>query len=146
MIFHSGCDIAGDGFCDDAVNDGECGFDGGDCCLPDIIDDYCSYCICYANQTLSMFCTVWKFKNFPFLKKLHLNSYVLACNPNEMWLLGDGYCQDSSNSEQCDFDGGDCCLNQIIAACYDCICYEDGTRHPEEKGINKHPVLSIAKL
>ena len=134
MIFHSGCDIAGDGFCDDAVNDGECGFDGGDCCLPDIIDDYCSYCICYANQTLSMFCTVWKFKNFPFLKKLHLNSYVLACNPNEMWLLGDGYCQDSSNSEQCDFDGGDCCLNQIIVACYDCMCFEDGTRHPEEKG------------
>ena len=51
-----------------------------------------------------------------------------------MWLIGDGYCQDSSNSEQCDFDGGDCCLNQIVVACYDCMCYEDGTRHPEEKG------------
>ena len=82
-------------------------------------------------------------RNFLFLKTLHLNSYVLACNPNEIWLLGDGLCHDSSNSEQCDFDGGDCCLNQIVAACYDCMCYEDGTRHPEEKG---KLVLSILKL
>ena len=63
IFFHEGCDIAGDGFCDDAVNDGDCGFDGGDCCLPDIIDDYCSYCICYANQTLSMFYTVRKLRS-----------------------------------------------------------------------------------
>ena len=61
-------------------------------------------------------------------------------------IVNDGVCDAKTNNLQCDFDGGDCCLNQIIAACYDCICYEDGTRHPEEKGINKHPVLSIAKL
>ena len=27
----TGCDIAGDGFCDDATNDARCNFDGGEC-------------------------------------------------------------------------------------------------------------------
>ena len=50
QIFQPGCSIAGDGFCDDSTNDGRCDFDGGDCCLPIINDQYCSFCICYANK------------------------------------------------------------------------------------------------
>ena len=43
-------------------------------------------------------------------------------------------CQDGSNTVQCEFDGGDCCLNTISVACSECMCYADGFRHPEEKG------------
>ena len=78
-----------------------------------------------------------KYKKHSSLKRsldLDLNFYFPACHAYEIRLIGDGYCHDNSNSEQCDFDGGDCCLNQIVAACHDCMCYADGTRHPEEKG------------
>ena len=49
-ILLKGCTIAGDGFCDDSTNDGRCDFDGGDCCLPNINDQYCTFCICYADN------------------------------------------------------------------------------------------------
>ena len=48
--FLTGCDIAGDGYCDDATNDGRCNFDGGDCCVPDKNTEYCQFCLCYADQ------------------------------------------------------------------------------------------------
>ena len=50
MWFYIGCDLAGDGFCDDSTNDGTCQFDGGDCCLPEVKKDYCVICQCYASQ------------------------------------------------------------------------------------------------
>ena len=37
----------GDGECDDATNNAECGYDGGDCCGDDVKTDYCNECICY---------------------------------------------------------------------------------------------------
>lgn len=45
---------------------------------------------------------------------------------------GDGACDDKDNIEQCNYDGGDCCL-PIIATdwCIQCICHEDGTKHPD---------------
>ena len=48
--FVTGCDIAGDGYCDDSTNDGRCNFDGGDCCIPDKNTEYCQFCLCYADQ------------------------------------------------------------------------------------------------
>ena len=95
-----------------------------------------------------------KIKKHSSLKRLlDLNFYFPACQVNVIWLIGDGYCDDSSNSEQCDFDGGDCCLDQIVAACYECMCYADGTRHPEEKGtqptrasLKKSPTESLNHL
>ena len=50
LVYYTGCSIAGDGFCDDSTNDGRCDFDGGDCCLPNINNQYCSFCICYADN------------------------------------------------------------------------------------------------
>ena len=50
MFWISGCDIAGDGYCDDATNDGRCDFDGGDCCLPNKNTQYCLFCFCYAEK------------------------------------------------------------------------------------------------
>ena len=41
----------GDGYCDDSNNNADCDFDGGDCCLNLIINQFCSECWCYANHT-----------------------------------------------------------------------------------------------
>ena len=42
-----------------------------------------------------------------------------------MW-IGDGYCDDETNNNECDFDGGDCCGQYINTAyCSKCICHED---------------------
>ena len=37
----------GDGWCDDENNNESCGFDGGDCCGPNVDTQYCTECICY---------------------------------------------------------------------------------------------------
>ncbi len=36
----------GDGYCDDELNNSDCGYDGGDCCLVEINTDYCLVCEC----------------------------------------------------------------------------------------------------
>ena len=42
---------------------------------------------------------------------------------NPQW-IGDGYCDDENNNDDCNFDGGDCCLDEIIADyCTECVCY-----------------------
>ena len=39
-------------------------------------------------------------------------------------LVGDGWCNDESNTETCNYDGGDCCLiNASTDYCSDCICH-----------------------
>ena len=107
----------------------------GDCCLEYIKDQYCDECICHEDGTRH---PVW------------------PCNYN----TGDGVCHDSQNVEVCEFDGGkllsefvfaiwyhgryslhlgDCCLTYIwsinvwwgTSTCEECICHEDGLRHPE---------------
>ena len=36
---------------------------------------------------------------------------------------GDGYCDDSNNNADCDFDGGDCCQNLVYNQfCSECWC------------------------
>ena len=37
--------------------------------------------------------------------------------------VGDGFCQDLTNNEECDFDGGDCCGSCVNTKyCNDCKC------------------------
>ena len=51
----------------------------------------------------------------------------LGANPE---YKGDGYCDDDLNNENCEFDGGDCCLNpKNTEYCTDCECIE-----PTEEG------------
>ena len=38
--------LIGNGFCEDENNNAACGFDGGDCCGPDVKTYYCSICEC----------------------------------------------------------------------------------------------------
>ena len=40
---------------------------------------------------------------------------------------GNGYCDDQTNLEACDFDGGDCCGDNVNTDyCTVCICYVTG--------------------
>ena len=57
--FISGCSNpawVGDGYCDDATNNVQCGFDNGDCCGLNINTQYCQVCQCLGggdNTTLT---------------------------------------------------------------------------------------------
>ena len=52
--------------------------------------------------------------------------YSTGCNSDNPSWIGDGWCDDETNNEDCDFDGGDCCLDEIFADyCIECLCYED---------------------
>ena len=49
-----------------------------------------------------------------------------GCNSDNPSWIGDGWCDDETNNEGCDFDGGDCCLDEIYTDyCLECLCYED---------------------
>ena len=43
----------GTGYCQDANNNAGCGFDGGDCCGPDVKTAYCSDCECLGENIAS---------------------------------------------------------------------------------------------
>ncbi len=43
-------EFLGDGACDDDTNTPECEYDGGDCCLPEVITDYCDLCECIQEE------------------------------------------------------------------------------------------------
>ena len=52
---------------------------------------------------------------------------------------GDGYCDDSNNNADCDFDDGDCCLNPVITQfCNECWCYADNTSYVSGKITGQH--------
>ena len=40
----------GDGYCDDANNVEDCNYDYGDCCLENVITDYCTICECIEGK------------------------------------------------------------------------------------------------
>ena len=48
---------------------------------------------------------------------------------NVLW-VGDGYCDDVNNNNECEWDGGDCCGENIIDDyCYECDCLEIGDEY-----------------
>ena len=50
------------------------------------------------------------------------------CSPTHAFWVGDGYYDDVTNNELCDFDGGDCCLeNVLIDYCTECLCLDSGS-------------------
>ena len=41
-------------------------------------------------------------------------------------MIGNGYCDDATNNEECHFDLGDCCGSNVNTQyCTECICFED---------------------
>ena len=48
----------GDGFCDDHLNNFQCGFDGDDCCLTDAQQDFCQICACIGKEGIQIYTTI----------------------------------------------------------------------------------------
>ena len=69
----------GDGFCHDAFNIKECGYDNGDCCLDTVYTNACSECECLEQNKAPLFTRVGN------------------CPPELAVLVGDGNCDDETN-------------------------------------------------
>lgn len=53
MLSFLGCihqGLVGDGFCDDATNNLNCNYDGGDCCGSERDISYCNTCLCIDEE------------------------------------------------------------------------------------------------
>ena len=91
----------GDNFCDDENNNAGCEWDGGDCCGDDVKENYCTACECLdpAKQCTS------------------------TCG-SPHW-KGDNWCDDENNNCGCEWDGGDCCGDDVKTTyCKDCECLD----------------------
>ncbi len=52
------------------------------------------------------------------------------CFHEHLFMVGDGFCDDVTNSILCRYDGGDCCFAAIDDHfCTSCICHEDNEKH-----------------
>merc|ERR1712178_115117 len=94
----------GDGVCDDNNNNCACGWDKGDCCVQTlggpIKEKYCKVCKCQDPAACPGKC------KFPAYK-------------------GDGNCDDENNTCGCEYDGGDCCGNNVKKTyCKECKCLD----------------------
>ena len=94
----------GDGYCQDYNNNKHCKFDLGDCCGPCPNTKNCTLCEC-------------KTENIE-VTKIPLYEDDIK-NP----LIGDGYCNDETNNANCNYDGGDCCWENVNTEfCSECVC------------------------
>lgn len=92
----------------------------GDCCLfNETAYETCTECACLYDPVEIMSSAQY----FPIDKCLH--KFTGAFN--------DGFCHDELNTEECEYDGGDCCLPNVYTdACQECQC-----KDPSIKGIIK---------
>ena len=111
--FSTACDLRdqiGDGFCNDETNNPNCEYDGGDCCGDDVDETYCTYCYCFSGTT------------YPKPDYTPTQPPKLACHPI---YKGDGFCDDQDNNEKCEYDGGDCCGDDVKTTyCTQCLCWD----------------------
>jgi len=100
----------GDGFCDDANNNGGCSWDGGDCCGAEVSLAFCSECEC-------LDCTY-------IAPGDDCVDVALGVCSKKSW-KGDGTCDDGNNNAGCDWDGGDCCDDSSnFEYCGACECLD----------------------
>ena len=89
----------GSGPCNDVNNREDCDWDGGDCCGNDVDTRFCTFCQCHE----------------PYFE-------LKQCKYEQM---SNGICNDETNTEECKWDGGDCCGNDVdMTDCTDCECLE----------------------
>merc|ERR1712214_127915 len=104
----------GDNFCDDENNNAECAFDGGDCCGDDVNTQYCSACECLEGTTAAPTTTAAPPPSTEGPGSCEFPQWV-----------GDNFCDDGNNTPGCDYDGGDCCGDDVNTTyCSLCECME----------------------
>ena len=52
-------------------------------------------------------------------------SPFLGCDA-DVTLIGNGFCNDETNNAECNYDGGDCCVNIRGQFCSECNCLVGG--------------------
>eukprot|EP00904_Undaria_pinnatifida_P003219 jgi/Undpi1/12899/HiC_scaffold_7.g02565.m1 len=97
----------GDGDCDDANNNVDCGYDLGDCCEKSCADS--SY-VCGQN---GFNCLDPDYLDGEYPQMLSYSFEFQHCDDD---LVGNGYCNTEYNTKECGYDGGDCCS----CSCTDC--------------------------
>ena len=93
------------GYCNGITNTEICDFDGGDCCLPEVNLSDCesAECVCHEDGLI--------------------HYEPIYC---EVMVLGDDICDDTHNTPDCNFDGGDCCSpSSIMTYCNLCQCFNE---------------------
>ena len=60
------------------------------------------------------------FGEYNLITQRHYNSNNRDCVPN---YIGDGWCDNINNNEECEYDGGDCCPGDCQSVLYDCSEY-----------------------
>lgn len=109
-----------DGYCDDQTNIADCLYDGGDCCLERITDRFCDVCICHETGVRHQATTP-----LPTASSYWWSTTQGGCLDHRLPMVGDGYCDDVTNDFLCDYDGGDCCVDEPNHEfCLICACKE----------------------
>ena len=117
--------MVGNDYCNDETNTANCNYDGGDCCILNTNTTHCSDCACHIQETCQA-------GNHPLYTVgngyCDDNNNVQECNYDggDCCLdIGNGYCDDQSNTPMCNYDGGDCCGSCVNKAyCYTCDCLD----------------------
>ena len=52
--------------------------------------------------------------------------FFLVPGCDSVALVGNGFCNDETNNADCNYDGGDCCVNVNTDSCTDCNCLGGG--------------------
>lgn len=99
----------GDGACDpDApYNIEACDFDGGDCCKGTCKKDSAFSCTVKEGDELAEYGPFGFYCVDPSRKEAVINSRL--CITDEKYRIGDGKCDSMFNTQECNYDGGDCC-------------------------------------
>ena len=118
----------GDDSCDDENNNAACGWDGGDCCGNTVNVEYCLTCQCLDPNGI-----------VPTTNTPSNSTTMSLCRSPQY--IGDGYCDDNNNIWLCDWDGGDCCGENVLTNyCVACECLDPkeitDCENPELKGDN----------
>ncbi|CAM9855248.1 unnamed protein product, partial [Laminaria digitata] len=128
ILAYSGCaghvpDIK-DGYCNDANNNADCGYDGGDCCSCTCVDDLEYLCgeqeggfDCRDPDVILGLSSLYSGDESPqhmcggggfdCLDPSAPTDCAGCLGPGEY--IGDGVCDEVTNSLECECDGGDCC-------------------------------------
>ena len=112
-------DYQGDNICDDENNNANCDYDGGDCCGDEVDTSYCSQCQCLdpSHSTTTPQSTMQSSTSH--------QTTVSSSGCGYPGYKGDNYCDDENNNANCDYDGGDCCGDNVDTSyCTQCQCID----------------------
>ncbi|CAM9621229.1 unnamed protein product, partial [Laminaria digitata] len=106
-----------DGDCDRQYNTEDCGYDGGDCCECTCVDTVEYTCSDHGSRGSSFACVD------PSALCVDDDDVTAMVTPDDDWsdstcmleYASDGYCDLANNTEECGYDGGDCCECTCVA-------------------------------